>query len=246
MTAQHNGGKYVAVDGQRVYVELYGAGQPLVLLPGGLHTIGVSYGALLPELARRHRVIAVEPQGHGHTPDTERPLSLSRLADDVAEVLTAIGVGRADVLGFSLGGLITVELALRHPDRVRRIVLASVHTGRDGYRGLGPEPTEAELQEMRAAHRAVAPDPDQVDAFEAKAEALVANLPGWSSAELSQITARVLVLLGDDDLVSIEHADTVRSILPEAQFAVVPAATHSNLLRQADVVAPILARFLRD
>ena len=243
------------VDGQRVYCELWGAGgPPLVLLPGGMHTIDTTFGSLLPGLAARHRLVAIELQGHGHTPDSDRPLSLARLADDVAEVVTLAGVDRADVLGFSLGGLVSVELARRHPCLVHRLILASAPTraaGTGRYRGpsgrAGGEdggPTASELDELRAAYRAVAPDPNHFEAFETKAGAMVESLSGWSTDQLHEISAKVLILVGDRDLVSVEDAAATRSLLPDAELAVIPGADHHRLLRHEEVVTPILERFL--
>lgn len=111
----HDG--YVDIDGLSVYYEVHGEGPPLVLLHGGLLSIQSNFGDVLPMLAEDHRVVAIELQGHGRTADSDRPLSLERLADDVAGVLTKLGVGRTDVLGFSLGGLVAVEFARRHPGR---------------------------------------------------------------------------------------------------------------------------------
>ncbi|MGH9212407.1 MAG: alpha/beta fold hydrolase [Acidimicrobiales bacterium] len=151
----------------------------------------------MPALAERHRVVAIELQGHGRTTDSDRPLSLERLADDVAEVLTQASVERADVLGFSLGGLVSVELARRHPQRLRRLVLASVHTSPQGYHdditspdarpGIGRMPTEDDFRAWQEAYRTVAPEPDHFEAFAAKASAWVASLRGWSEEELGQV-----------------------------------------------------------
>ena len=133
-----------SVNGLQLYYEDHGTGHPLVLLHGGLHTIVLSFGALLPRLVASHRVIAVELQGHGHTPDTDRVPTYSDLADDVVALLDHVGVERADVFGFSLGGQVAVELGLRHPNRVDRLVLAAAIYHRDGYHDV-TDPTSVRL-----------------------------------------------------------------------------------------------------
>lgn len=254
MTMTPAQGRYVEVDGLSIYYELHGEGPPLVLLHGGLLTIEVAFGDVLAALAERHEVVAIELQGHGRTADIDRPLSLERLADDVAHVLTEVGVDRADVVGFSLGGLVTVELARRHPDRVRRLVLASIHTRPDGSHdevrspdaqpGVGRMPTEDDFRAWEEAYRAVAPDPDHFSTFAAKLAAFVGSLPGWSDDELRELTGPTLVLIGDNDFVRIEHAAHMQEVLPDARLAVVPDATHVGLLHETDLVMPILRRFL--
>jgi pimeloyl-ACP methyl ester carboxylesterase len=249
-------GSYVEVDGLSIYYELHGEGPPLVLLHGGLLTIEAAFGDVLPALAERHKVVAIELQGHGRTADIERPLSLERLADDVALVLAAIGVDGADVVGFSLGGLVTVELARRHPRRSRRLVLASIPTRPEGFHddvrspnarpGVGRMPTEDDFRAWEEAYRAVAPDPDHFSAFAAKLGTFVGSLPGWSDDELRELTGATLVLIGDNDFVRVEHAAHMQEVLPDARLAVVPGATHVGLLHETDLVLPILRRFLSD
>jgi pimeloyl-ACP methyl ester carboxylesterase len=256
MTMTPAQGSYVEVDGLSIYYELHGEGPPLVLLHGGLLTIELGFGDVLPALAERHTVVAIELQGHGRTADIDRPLSLERLGDDVAHVLTEVGVERADVVGFSLGGLVTVELARRHPDRVRRLVLASIHTRPDGFHdeirspdarpGVGRMPTADDFGAWEEAYRAVAPDPDHFSAFAAKLSAFVGSLQGWSDDELRELTVPTLVLIGDNDFVRVEHAAHMQEILPDARLAVVPGATHVSLLHETDLVVPILRRFLDD
>jgi pimeloyl-ACP methyl ester carboxylesterase len=247
-------GSYAEVDGLSIYYELHGEGPPLVLLHGGLLTIELGFGDVLGALAERHTVVAIELQGHGRTADTDRPLSLERLADDVADVLTAVGVDRADVVGFSLGGLVAVEVARRHPERVRRLVLASISASPDGHHdevrspdaqpGAGRMPTEDDFRAFEDAYRAVAPDPDHFSTFAAKLAAFVGSLPGWSDEELRELTVPTLVLLGDYDFIRVEHAAHMQEVLPDAQLAVVPGATHVGLFHEADVVLTILRRFL--
>jgi len=256
MTMTPAQGSYVEVDGLSIYYELHGEGPPLVLLHGGLLTIELAFGDVLPALAERHKVVAIELQGHGRTADIDRPLSLERLADDVAHVLTEVGVDRADVVGFSLGGLVTVELARRHPERVRRLVLASTHTRPDGFHdeirspdaqpGVGRMPTEDDFRAWEEAYRAVAPDPDHFSSIAAKVSAFVGSLQGWSDDELRELTVATLVLIGDNDFVRVEHAAHMQEVLPDARLAVVPGATHVSLLHETDLVMPILRRFLGD
>jgi pimeloyl-ACP methyl ester carboxylesterase len=197
-------------------------------------------------------VVAIELQGHGHTADIDRPLSLERLADDVAHVLTEVGVDRTDVIGFSLGGLVTVELARRQ--RVRRLVLASIHAGPDGLHedvrspdaqpGVGRMPTEDDFRAWEEAYRAVARDPDHFSAFAAKLAAFVGSLQGWSDDELRELSVPTLVLIGENDFIRVEHAAHMQEVLPDARLAVVPGATHVGLLHETDLVMPILRRFL--
>src|SRR5262245_11823501 len=117
---------YAAVNGLKMYYEIHGAGQPLVLLHGAFSAIGTSLAALLPALAETRQVIAFELQGHGRTADIDRPLTLEQMADDTAAAIRQLGIGRADIFGYSMGAAVALHLAIRHPDVMHKLVLASV------------------------------------------------------------------------------------------------------------------------
>ncbi len=125
-------GKYANVNGLDIYYEIHGAGRPLVLLHGGLSMIGM-FGQLLPDLAETRQVIAIELQAHGHTADIDRPLSFEQMADDVAALIEHLGLENADVLGYSLGGGVALQAAIRHPDAVHKLVVVSTPCRRDGW-----------------------------------------------------------------------------------------------------------------
>jgi pimeloyl-ACP methyl ester carboxylesterase len=118
-------GHYALVNGLTLYYELHGAGLPLVLLPGGFATIDLSFGRLLPTLAQTRQTIAIELQGHGHTADIDRPLRYELLADDIAALLIHLGLAQADLFGFSLGGGVALQAAIRYPEVMRKLVVAS-------------------------------------------------------------------------------------------------------------------------
>ncbi|HWE24256.1 MAG TPA: alpha/beta hydrolase, partial [Myxococcales bacterium] len=113
-----NRASYASLNGLRMYYEEHGQGRPLVLLHGGGSTVQTSFGEIIPKLARTHLLIAPEQQGHGHTADIDRPLSFEQMADDTAALLDRLGVRDADVLGFSNGGMVALQLAIRHPEHV--------------------------------------------------------------------------------------------------------------------------------
>ncbi len=119
-------GHYAPINGLRLYYEVHGQGRPLVLLHGGLLTLDLAFGPMIPALAEHHQVIGIELQGHGHTGDIDRPMRLDSLADDVASLLELLNLDRADVFGFSVGGMVALTMGLRHPDRIGRLVIASV------------------------------------------------------------------------------------------------------------------------
>lgn len=248
-------GDYASVNGLKVYYEVHGEGRPLVLLHGGLHSLDLTFGPMLPRLAADRRVIGLELQGHGRTADIGRPLTPASLAGDVVALLDELGVERADVFGFSLGGLVALELAIAHPDRVDRLVPASAHYRQDGYHDdiFDPArwasstrmPTEADFGEMLREYQRLAPEPEHFQAFQEKLSQAVAGFGGWSADQLRGIAARTLLIVGDHDFVRLEHAVEMAGLIPDSQLAVLPGTTHANVPRRSELVLPMVESFLR-
>jgi pimeloyl-ACP methyl ester carboxylesterase len=247
---------YAKVNGLEMYYERHGSGddgsRPLVLLHGGVHTVGLSFGAVLPALGRGRRIVAPELQGHGHTADTEREMSVPNFASDVLALLDRLGIEQADFIGFSLGGLTALEIAVRHPERVGRLVLAATHYHQDGYHEevrtpdyTSPRlPSQEDFQAWADAYAAVAPHPEHFEEFLGRVTgAAHAPLP-WTADDLRGLTAPTLLLIGDTDFVRIEHAAEMRELIPGARLAVLPGTTHVELMRRTPVLLPLLTEFL--
>jgi pimeloyl-ACP methyl ester carboxylesterase len=245
---------YAPVNGLNMYYEVHGTGRPLVLMHGGLHTIDLSFGQVLPGLAASRRAIGVELQGHGHTADIHRPFTLVGLADDIVGLLDLLGIERADVFGFSLGGLVATQLAVTRPERVDRVVLAASHFHPDGYYDDIRDPalfatstrmpTEQDFAAMREAYERVAPDPAHFTDFAEKVSTAVGTFTGWSADELGSIKTPTLIMVGDNDFVRVEHAAEMRDLIPDSRLAVLPDTTHIQLTQRAELVVPIVERFL--
>lgn len=238
----------VDVDGLAVRADdSGGTGRPLVLLHGGVLTAELSFASLLPRLGGR-RTVAVDLRAHGRTPDPGGELSIPVLVRDLLGLLDALGVAEADLLGFSLGGMVAVEFAVRHPRRVRSLVAASVVGSPDGGYELVPGdsrmPTDAHFAQMRDTYDAVAPDPAHFDAGMERIGAMVHSWPGWSGDELRRITARTLVLVGDHDFVRVAHAARMAETIPDAGLAVLPRTTHMDLTHRVALLVPLLAEHL--
>jgi pimeloyl-ACP methyl ester carboxylesterase len=242
---------YAHVRGLDVYYETHGVGAPLVLLHGGLLTIELTFARMLPSLAKARKVVAIELQGHGRTADIDRELTLEGCADDVVGVLDELGFDRADFFGFSLGGLVALRLAMRHPERAGRLAVAGVHFRADGYHpdifDMAADstrlPTQADRQAMLDAYAAVAPDPERFEVVQAKASAIPERLD-WSPADLGSVRSPVLIIIGDNDFVRVEHAARMRELIPNARLAVLPGCTHVEVTRRADLVLPLVEEFL--
>jgi pimeloyl-ACP methyl ester carboxylesterase len=245
-------GTRTTINGIDLYHEVHGAGPPLVVLHGGVMNAETCFGAMLPRLAEAHQVIAVDLQGHGHTADTDRPVSLAAFAGDVVGLLDHLGIDRADLFGFSLGSLVATEMAVTHPTRVGRLVLASGHIRADGYH---PEiqdpaqtspllPTEEDFEAMRAAYEAVAPDPRQFFPFLEKMQPVVSEFVGWSDAAISSIAGPTLLIIGDRDFVRLEHAALMLDLFPQAQLAVLPGTTHVEVIQRAEALLALIEPFL--
>jgi pimeloyl-ACP methyl ester carboxylesterase len=239
---------YASVNGLQLYYETYGSGRPLVLLHGGLMTIDLNFGPLLEPLAADRQVIAVELQGHGHTADTERPMTIEALAGDVVALLDHLELAEADLYGFSLGGLVASGIALGSPTRVGRLIVASADPHRPPGRESLPVdedrmPTPADFQAMRDAYDAVAPDPAHFDEFAARTTAMVHTFPGWTE-ELRSLQVPTLLVFGDRDFSPLRDLVELLDLLPDAQLAVLPGATHMGLTRRPDEILALITRFL--
>lgn len=216
-------GRFCTAAGLDLYYEVRGAGDPLVLLPGARGTIESCFGELLPALAETRQVIAVELQGHGHTPDVDRPLSYQQMAEDVGELLGALGLAAVDVNGYSMGGGVGLQLTVAHPTLVRRLVFAGGACFSPA--GFHPELAGAACQgtpddmvgtSWHAAYERVAPDPAAWPTLVAKVGQLDAGFGGWRPDEIAAISAPVLLIVGDADIARLEHVIEMFTLLAGA------------------------------
>lgn len=245
---------YADVNGLHLYYELHGAGTPLVLLHGGLLTIDINFAGLIPTLARRHQVIALELQGHGRTADIDREITPANSAADVVALLDHLDIARAHVLGHSMGAAVALELAVSHPGRVLSVVPVSGSVRPDGMHADLQDPslfatstrmpTAADFAEFSAAYQRLSPHPEHFEAFMGTLSASQADLQGWSDELLAGITAPVLIVLGDHDFVTIEHAALMKELIPGSQLAVLPGTTHMQTTRRPALLLPLLEYFL--
>lgn len=230
---------YAAVDSLRMYYELRGAGQPLVLLHGGGSTIETTFGGVIDALAKTHRIIAIELQAAGHTNDVAgRPLTFERDADDVAGVLDVLHIASADVFGFSNGANTAMRLAMRHPARVRRIGFASGFTH---AAGLDPQLFAALRQAtpasmppaLRSAYLSTAPDPSALPVVVAKSVQRVLNFVDWADSAVARVSVPTLVMGGDHDVMLVEHLAHVARTLPHGELVIFPHADHGAYIGEA-------------
>ena len=245
---------YAPVNGLQLYYEIHGAAHPskppLVLLHGGGDTITTSFGHLLAELARDRQIIAFEQQGFGHTADIPgRAFSFEQSADDTAALLDHLKIERADLLGFSNGGTIAFQVAIRHPARVRKLVAISALFSRAGgppefWDWIETGTLEIMPQELRDAYVATSPHPEKLQSFFDKGAERMRNFKDISRNAMRGIRAPALVIVGDSDVVTPEHAMETFRLLPQAQLAVFPATDHARIMTRGDLVLPVVNDFL--
>jgi pimeloyl-ACP methyl ester carboxylesterase len=254
---------YAAVNGLQMYYEIHGAGgTPLVLLHGAFSAIGTSFGALLPGLAQGRQVIGFELQAHGRTADIDRPLSPETMADDVAAALEQLGVAQADIFGYSMGAGVALQVAIRHPELVRKLVFMSatytmsgVHPGlMDGFGEMRPEMMHG--SPWHDEYLRIAPRPEDFNRLFAKKTEMDKQLKDVPAEAIRALEAPTLIIIGDSDLVRPEHAVEMFRLLgggvfgdmppglPASQLAVVPGTSHVSIISRADIVVPIVTLFL--
>jgi pimeloyl-ACP methyl ester carboxylesterase len=254
-------GRRVAVHGMQMYYEVSGSGEPLVVLHGAYMNIP-SMGAIVPMLARTHRVYAVELQGHGRTTDIARPITYPNLADDVAAFMDSVGLRKADVFGYSMGAATALQLAIRHPAKVGRLVAASVAYDAKGWQpeftAMLPQMTVDMLAgtPLERDYRTLAANPDGFRELARKLIALEHEPMAWE-AEVKALKTPVLVIAGDADVATLEHtvamfrllggggAGDMGKPLAASRLAVLPATSHTAVITQAGLLHALIEPFLK-
>ena len=253
---------YVEVNGLQMYYEVHGEGTPLVLLHGAFSAIGTSFGGLIPELANTRQVIAFELQAHGRTADIDRPLSLEAMADDVAAAITKLGLERADLFGYSMGAGVALYTVIRHPDVVRKLILASVTYTMEGIQpGLMDNLGEMKPEMMHGSpwhdeYMRLAPRPEDFAKLFTKKTEMDRQIKDIPAEVIRAIMAPTLLMIGDSDLVRPEHAVEMFRLLgggvfgdtpaglPNSQLAVLPGTSHVSLPSRTELLVPMINAFL--
>lgn len=253
---------YLPVNGLQMYYEIHGTGQPLVLLHGAFSAIGTSFGQMLPGLAQGRQVVAVELQGHGRTADIDRPMTLEAMADDVAAAIDQLGIEPADIFGYSTGAAVGVQLVIRHPAAVRKLVLASVTYTLDGVHpglmeGLGEmTPEMMHGSPWHEEYVRIAPRPEDFPTLFAKKTQMDQQIKDLPDEAIRAITAPTLLIIGDSDLVRPEHAIEMFRLLgggvfgdtpaglPDSQLAILPGTSHVSLVNRSELLVPMITSFL--
>lgn len=249
---------YSEVNGIKMYYEIYGEGKPLVLIHGGGSTIQSNFGQVIPMFARQRKVIAMELQAHGRTNDRGEDSSFEQDADDVAGLLKKLDLDKADFLGFSNGGTTTIQIALRHPEIVNKIVLCSALSKRNGVPAqFWNFMTKANLanmpQELKNAYLTVTPNPEGLQVMHDRDAKRMINFKDIADAKIRSIKAQTLIIIGDNDVITPEHAITMHRQIADSELAIIPGV-HGEYIGEIttirsnsntkDYVVPMIENFL--
>src|SRR5262249_5413960 len=252
---------YAPVDGLEMYYEVHGSGEPVVLLHGAFMTITNNWTACIGELSKTRKVIAVEMQGHGRTADIKRELSYENLADDVAALLDHLKIPSADLIGYSMGGGVAMQCAIRHPDKVRKVVVISSVFRRDGMvkEALDaiPKLTADAFKgsPIETEYKKLSPTPDEFPKFVKRVLATASKGHDFGADKLKATKAPMFFIHGDADGVRLEHvAEMFRlkggeihgDMKPRSasRLAILPNTTHVTLMQRMAVIVPMVNDFL--
>ena len=252
---------YADVNGLKMYYEVSGKGDPIIVLHGGYMNIP-SMGEVIPKLANTHKVYALEFQGHGRTNDIDRPITYPNLADDVAAFMDKVGLKKADVFGYSMGAIAGLQLAIRRPEKVNKLISASGGYDVDGwqpeFKAVIPQMTVEMIVKMPFAkdYRKLAPNPDGFPALAEKMIALEKKPMAWEE-DVKKLKTPVLIIAGDADVATLKHTIAMFRLLgggvmgdmgkplPDSRLAIMPATSHTAVITQVDLLLAFIEPFLK-
>jgi len=233
---------YSEVNGIKMYYEIYGQGRPLVVIHGGGSTIQSSFGEVIPLFAKNRKVIAVELQAHGRTGDRDEGLTFEQDADDVAMLLGNLNINSADFLGFSNGATTVMQMAIRYPELVDKVVLGSPLAKRSGVPDwFWDFMKHAKLEDMpeplKAAYRQVAPDTSRLQIMHDKDAGRMVNFRDIPDVEIKAINAPALIIIGDKDVITPEHAIELQRQIANSELAIIPGG-HGAYIGEITTIRP--------
>jgi pimeloyl-ACP methyl ester carboxylesterase len=252
---------YAPVNGLQMYYEIHGTGNPIIFMHGGISNINTDFGALLPLVSVNRQVIAVELQSHGRTADIDRPLRYAVLAEDIIALMDHLGLEQADLLGYSVGSAVALEVAIQRPERVRKLVLFSVSYNKGGDH---PEMSGG-MEDLQPEHllgtpfadeyARIAPNADDWATLIERIKEMDKVVQEWEAETIRGIKAPVFLAFGDSDIIRPEHAVEMFRLfgggvagdvvgLPTSQLAILPGTTHITLVHHADWLAAMIEPFL--
>jgi pimeloyl-ACP methyl ester carboxylesterase len=218
---------YTDINGLKMYYQIYGQGKPLILIHGGGSTIETSFGHIIPLLAKSRQVIGVELQAHGHTNDRSTPLSFQQDADDIVALLKYIDIHKADFLGFSNGGQTAIEIALRHPQMVNKLIIASAFYKRSAappqfWDGFDTATIDVMPQALKDGYLKANNDEEGLFNMFRRDVERMKGFKGWTDEQMKSIKASTLVITANNDVGSLEHALEMYHVIPDCELAVFP------------------------
>lgn len=253
---------YAPVNGIKVYYEVYGQGEPIVLLHGAFYTIQMNWAELIPKLSKTRKVIAIEVQSYGHTPYSDRKLAYPSLASDVVGVMNYLKIDSADVAGYSMGGSLAYQFTIQNPKRVKKLIIISSTYKSSGWLPQVNEAFKSFKPEFfnntpfQTAYEAVAPDKTKWPSFVNEMIVFAGEPFDMGDSNVAKITSPILIISGDNDgLDKVELAKTYELLgggvpgdfgyMPKCRLAIVPAQTHVGLMMQTDTIFGLMEDFLK-
>jgi len=226
-TKQVSASSYASVNGLKMYYEIHGTGMPLVLIHGGGSTLQTTFGRVLHDFAKTHKVVAVEMQAHGHTADIDRPLSFQQDADDIAELFKQLNIDKANIFGFSNGASTTLQFAIRHPEMTNKIVVASTFYKKAGapewFWDMMLKPTfEGMPQAYKDAFLKINPDINALHKMYERDVARMQSFPDISDEQMKSIKAPAFIIIGDRDVTTAEHIGEMGRLISNSRLAIIP------------------------
>jgi pimeloyl-ACP methyl ester carboxylesterase len=247
-------GKYAEVNDIKVYYETYGQGQPLLLLHGNGGSIE-NFALQIPEFSRHYKVIAVDSRAQGRTTDSDAEITYALMASDMAELIDKLDLGRVDVVGWSDGGIIGLEMAYKYPDKIKKLVAIGANYSnknfmapRDHVKMDARDTLVIRSRKLRQKYRnsleRLSPNPERIPVIRRKLRALMEKYPNFTLKQLEKIKTPTLVVAGDHDIISLDHTVSLFTSLPHAQLFVIPGATHIVPVEQPQLFNNVVMNFL--